>query len=383
MKKSGARFPSAFRFDILLGVLLTAGLLSSCAGLNSAGLPTTLPADYIPTAVALTLTASGVKPLLPSKTPSASSPSSTQSVTSTLLPTQAMQTKPAFSPSAASTETQTTSTSPATLPVTIPEPSQIIQPTSTVSPTIATLTIQDASPTGESVPDGVTNTPAPAIPDARIQIYRLGDLSKVVSPLDVSLRLTCGDAKIVRIELHGEDGRLLARYVREYKSLPWEAARIGISMDFEISAAAELGRLIVSAEDAFGRTIEVNSMNLILLSQGTTELNPSSGLQQQIIIQDPVEKALIQNGSLIVSGRAHTESLEPLRVMLISEEGKILGQRLAAVTTEIPGDYGQFIAELPYEVNQITNALLVVYEESAPASTITNLTSLNVILVPK
>jgi hypothetical protein len=238
------------------------------------------------------------------------------------------------------------------------------------------------TPATVTAPFGATNTPAPPIPDARIQIYRLGELSKVISPIDVSLRLTCGDAKVVRIELHGEDGRLLARNVRNYDKVPWDAARIGMSLDFEISAAAELGRLVISAEDSFGRLIEVNSMNLILLSQGITELNPSSGLQQRIIIQDPLEKTLIQGGKLIISGRARPDTNQPLRVMLVGEDGRILGQRLAGVTILVPGDYGTFVAEVPYSVSEATPALLTVFEEGDTISENTFLTSLKVILAP-
>jgi len=229
---------------------------------------------------------------------------------------------------------------------------------------------------------GATSTPAPPIPDARIQIYQLGELSKVMSPLDVSLRLTCGDGKVIRIELYGEDGRLLARDVRNYSKVPWEAARIGMKLDFEISAAAELGRLVIIAEDAYGRFIEINSMNLILLSQGMTELNPPSGLQARIIIQDPTEQTLIQGGRLIISGRARPESNQPLRVMLVGEDGRILGQRLAGITILVPGDYGTFLAEVPYAVTEVTPALLTIFEEGGTISATSFLTSLKVLLAP-
>lgn len=347
---------------------------------GSPPLPTALPADFIPTAVSLTLTADNLK--LPPLSGTPGTNSLIASTTPVPLSGQTTNDSPVFTQTDQSETQPTGADQTFTSPLQSPSP-EVIHPTNAVIPELPGVETPEAISTDESLPEAVTNTPAPPIPDARIQIYRLGDLSKVVSPLDVSLRLTCGDAKIVRIELLGEDGRLLGRYVREYKNLPWEATRIGISIDFEISAAAELGRLVVSAEDAYGRTIEINSMNLILLSHGTTDLNPSSGLQQQIIIQEPTEKALIQNGSLIVAGRARTESPEPLRVLLLSEDGKVLGQRLAAVTTIIPGDFGQFIAELSYEVNDVTSALLVVYEEGSLASVIIHLTSLNVTLVPK
>jgi hypothetical protein len=184
------------------------------------------------------------------------------------------------------------------------------------------------------------------------------------------------------MELYGEDGRLLGRFVRTFNNVPWQSARVGVTMEFEISSAAELGRVVVSAEDAYGRLIEVNSVNLVLLTQGMNEFNPPSALQQRIIIQEPGENALIQNGHLIVTGRAHPESAQPLRVMLVSEDGRILGQRLAGVAIAIPGDYGTYVAEVPYTVTDVTPALLAVFEEGAPMSEITFLTSIPVILAP-
>jgi hypothetical protein len=347
----------------LAAILVTGLLLAACTNPVADELSTPLPPEYLPTAAALTLAARELNRGTP--------PQSAQTaVSATIEPTKAVAAPPTF-----------LATTPA-LPTETPSPTS--SPTNDL-PT-STLTLTPVPEVLASVvvtaPFGATNTPAPPIPDARIQIYRLGELSKVVTPLDVSLRLTCGDAKVVRIELHGEDGRLLARDVRTYNNVPWDAARIGMSLDFEISAAAELGRLVISAEDPLGRLIEVNSMNLILLSQGITELNPASGLQQRIIIQDPVEKTLIQGGKLIISGRARPETTQPLRVMLVAEDGRILGQRLAGVTIQVPGDYGTFVAEVPYSVSEVMPALLTVFEEGGTMSEISFLTSLNVVLAP-
>ena len=170
--------------------------------------------------------------------------------------------------------------------------------------------------------------------------------------------------------------------MRTYENIPWNTARIGFNMEFEISAAAELGRLVVSAEDSLGRLIEATSMDLVLMSQGMSEINPPTGLQQRIIIHDPTEKSLIQTGKLIVSGRAKPATNQPLRAMLVGEDGKILGQRLAGIVTQIPGDYGVFIAEVPYSVTEVTPALLMVFEEGGPTSPYKYLTSIQVLLAP-
>jgi hypothetical protein len=205
----------------------------------------------------------------------------------------------------------------------------------------------------------------------------------VTSPIQVSARLTSKNGKVVRVDLYGEDGRLLAREVRVYNNVPWQEARIGTELEFEINGISELGRLLISVEDEYGRLIDANSVNLILLSQGFTELKPYSALWQRIIIQEPVPRALIQGGMLIVSGRVRpTNSEQPLKVLLMDEEGHVLGQRLANMTIPIPGDYGSFAAEVPYTVPDITSALLVVFEDGGQLSDIAHLTSQEVILAP-
>jgi hypothetical protein len=344
-------------------MLVVSLLLAACANPLTSDLSTPLPPEYLPTAAALTLAALDLNRVTPT-------PEAQMTLSSASVIAQTVKPSPTVSVTIPALPTATSS----------PVPS----PTNEMPTAVLTLTPVPEVQTSVVItaPFGATSTPAPPIPDARIQIYRLGELSKVISPLDVSSRLTCGDGKVVRVELFGEDGRLLARDVRNYSKVPWDAARIGMPLDFEISAAAELGRVVISAEDSFGRLIEVNSMNLILLSHGITELNPSSGLQQRIIIQDPLEQTLIQGGKLIISGRARPDTAQPLRVMLVAEDGRILGQRLAGVTILVPGDYGTFMAEVPYSVAEVTPALLTIFEEGGTISEISFLTSLKVVLAP-
>jgi hypothetical protein len=228
-----------------------------------------------------------------------------------------------------------------------------------------------------------TATLAPPFPVAPVQIFRLGELSKIHSPLPISLSLTSRVGKVVRVELYGEDGRLLARHLRTYNKIPWEVARIGVDLEFGISAAAEAGRLLVSVEDSFGRLIDVNSVNLILISTGQSEYNPPTALWQRLIIEEPVTQALIQGGKLIISGRALPNNPDqPLRVMLVGEDGRILGQRLAGIEFEKQGDYGKYVAEVPYAVTDLTPALLVIFEEGEPVTDITHLSSIPVVLAP-
>ncbi len=333
-------------FNLLVGISL---LLGACGQTMLEPTITPMPPGYIPTAAALTLQAQGFG-LTPTLT---SQPSERES-------TGVEMTE--------GNEATSTQTPPLTLPSTTSTPEASFTPT-------ATWTV---------IPETLfpPSMPIPQIPEARIQIYQLGALSRVTSPFPVIARLTSRIGKVARVELFGEDGRLLARYLQTYTTLPWNTAKISIEMSFEISAAAELGRLVISVEDAFGRLMDLNSLDLILLSEGYTELNPPTALYQTIVIQEPAEDSLILGGVVYVSGVARPSSDLPLRVSLIAEDGRILGQRLAGVFNAKPGEYGYFFAEVPYAVQEITPVRLVVYEEGGIISDMTHLSSVLILLGP-
>jgi hypothetical protein len=369
---------------IFIGVLVIC-MLGSCTQWVEPGLTTPIPTEHLPTVIAQTLLAKGVK----LSTPTSSTPGNNgtraptniepgSSVTPKTSSNASATAKPTRTPTNTRTPTRTRTPTPTPTHTSSPTVTATFTPTFTATPTFdltQTAVILALTPSS-------TATPFPPVPEARVQIYRLGELSLVTSPIQVTARLTSQFGKVVRVELHGEDGRLLARQVKVFNTLPWHVASISVELDYEISAAAEVGRLIISAEDVYGRIIDLNSVNLVLLSTGVTELNPASALLESIFIQEPINKALIQGGLAYVSGLARPNGSLPLRIALITEDGKTVGQRLAAVKIPIPGGYGTFAAEVPYTVTSITPALLVVYEEGQPISEMTHLSSLEVILSP-
>jgi hypothetical protein len=344
----------------LILLLLT---LAGCSS-NPPGVATPLPFNYLPTAAAMTLAAQGIGAqatpdsqvtLQPSSIPV--SATAIASITPTFTPA------PSFTPFPTETSTATPTIDPVVLSTALAATARAGLPTSPVTPTF---------------------TPGPPFPQAPIQIYRLGEQSLVISPIEVNTFVTAPDARVARIELHGEDGRLLARYLRKSHGNESDPlVRMGISLDFEITAAAEAGRLVVSLEDAQGRLIDVNSVNLTLLSMGANQITPATALWQRLIIEEPQPRALIVGGKLFVSGRAlpNDPSL-PLRIQLIDDDGHILAQRLAGVQEILPGDYGRYTAQLDYTVTQLTPALLVVFEEGGQLSEIAHLSSVPVILAP-
>ena len=359
----------AMRRIFLLITGLTLLLFSGCSRLSGEQVVRPIPTELLPTRIAQTLEAKGVNIQTPGEEAGATS----------LIETAAPSAS-AISPLATASQTNT--------------PSSPNQPSPTSSPSMLTQT-QETAPTETpldaaatapmavtSIPGEATDTPAPYIPDSKIQIYWIGELSKVTAPIQVIARLTSQTGEIARVELYGEDGRLLARQVKTFYTIPWQVAGIDIELDFEIRASAELGRLVISVEDIYGRLVDVNSVNLVLLSSGETVLNPASALWQRIYIKEPTHKTLIQGGVLTVAGLARPDSDQFLRISIIDESGRIVGQRLTGVGPSAPGGYGAFTVEVPYTVAELTPVLVTVSEDGGTLSELSHLASIQVLLSP-
>ena len=226
------------------------------------------------------------------------------------------------------------------------------------------------------------NTLQPEITPAPIQIFGPGPGSEVTSPIQVESQLTSQAGKLLRIELRGEDGRLLSRIVKLPNIFPWSSAQLSLPLFFEISSPSENGRLTVSVDDQYGRTMDLNSTGLVLLSSGDPTLYPASSLEQALVIQEPAAGERISGGIVPVEGIYHGEILLPLRAELISQDGKILGQRMAASSINPAENSEQFSAEIPYSIEVQIPALLVVYIDSENGGQILHLSSVEILLEP-
>lgn len=191
-----------------------------------------------------------------------------------------------------------------------------------------------------------------------------------------------GPDGVVRIELLGEDGRLLMRDVRVYSNARGAQVLVGLQVTFGISAVAEVGRLQISVQDENGQVMALSSVDLILLSIGEGDFNPPGDLLEAIVIQTPQARDTIQGGTVVVSGLARPRTDQPLMIELKAADGRILGTRQVAVEP-LPGStHGTFTIEVPYTVNSPTRARLLVWERGDPIPGMAQLSSLEVTLSP-
>jgi hypothetical protein len=194
--------------------------------------------------------------------------------------------------------------------------------------------------------------------------------------------LKTGARSLARIELLGEDGRLLFGETKVFDVPAGARAVLSLDLNFETSAAAEAGRLQIYVQDDHGRVTALNSVPLILLSLGDADIDSPADVLDPIFIQQPVPKALIQGGALLVAGLARAAPEATLLARLIAEDGRELGLRVGGVDLPPEGGYGSFAVEVPYQVDGPTPALLVVSIGEKDNTDIIHLTSLEVLLGP-
>lgn len=322
-------------------------LLAACSNLTAPEHATPYPTEYLPTVIALTLGANES-----TGTPAAETPSGF-----TITPTPAV--------------TLTASQTP-------PPPTPTLQPTESA----ATL---DSSPSAipMNVPTSATITTPADIPNALLEIRNLGPLSKVTSPLHLYAYVKTGAGGRVLIELLGEDNRILYRELKVIDYVKAGASAIlSTDMDFEIASIAEMGRLRVSIEDEYKRTVAINSVPLVLLSIGDPDIIPPIDVLSPIVIQQPASKALIQGGKVLVTGLARSGGLGTLMVKLVTTEGREVGSRLVGVQTPPEGGFGTFAIEVAYNVSQPTAVLLVVNEGAQSMNDLIYLSSLEFMVSP-
>jgi hypothetical protein len=276
-------------------------------------------------------------------------------------------------------EPSNTATATEVIPTVTPAPSAT--PTATLSPTAGTPT-----PTATPFPitlEPETPTPTPeGLPLAAIQLFAPGPLSRLASPIRVQGYLVPGAGNRIRLELLGEDGRLLVRKLLVYPALPKSRVTLVEEIDFQIAAVAETARLSLSVDDIYGRVTDLASVEVILLSSGDSDLNPSGDLLAPIVVEEPVAEDEVSGGELLVTGLARPSGDQPLMIELISREGKVLGSRMAAVAPGDPGEHRPFAAAVPYQVSASTWALLVVRERGQRIPGTAQLVSLEILLRP-
>lgn len=220
----------------------------------------------------------------------------------------------------------------------------------------------------------------PWVSQVPFTISNIGDGSQVLSPIHIEIQAIPSIGPPLIIALYGKDGRLIARRLLLLSETS-SPHLIEIDLRFEIADISEQGRLVVSAKDEADRIYYLQSRDILFLRDGDERIvQPEK--QPIITITSPTESSVVSGSSLTVLGESCSQSLEPLRISLVREDGSVVGQRLAGLVPGGEGECASFTTEIDYLVNDRTPVRLMVYQSGSPISEIKYLTSVPIVLTP-
>ncbi len=219
------------------------------------------------------------------------------------------------------------------------------------------------SPTPDILPatalPTLTPTPGPAIPLAAIQINKPGPMSRVASPLELTVIAYPGKSNRVQIDLYGEDGRLLSRTIQYTLPQPL-GAYMFVKIPFEIRAAAELGMIQVSTKNEAGLIQSLSSVQVLLISSGDSQINPpGNNIYEHVTIESPLDNTTVSGGVVTVRGEFLPINKQPVILELVSNDGKSLGLRVLNFNGLDPQS---FTTTIPYKIEAETQARLFIHQ---------------------
>ncbi len=226
-----------------------------------------------------------------------------------------------------------------------------------------------STPSATETPLPVTPLPSPTptfaagfTDFAQIRFIAPGPMSSLVSPIHLQTLLISGESQLVRVELLGEDGRILQRVVERVTRDPNGGVYRGFELSFEIRAVSEKGYIRVSSKDDRGRIQALNTMPVLLYSVGESQITPVGNMMYERVMYEGLEDGdEVFGGVLNLKGRFLPVNEQPVFIELITAEGKVVSSRVLdfkGIETE------SFETTLPYKVTEPTLARLSIHQDN-------------------
>lgn len=189
-----------------------------------------------------------------------------------------------------------------------------------VAPPPAPSPTSTAAPTATPSPTPTAASPALSFP---IEVLAPGPGSAVTSPIQLRAHLQPGVDRLVRVELFGSQGQLLARYLLRLPAGD-AAADLQLSIPFEIRGDQEPARLSLRVDDDFGRLGALASVALDLLAPGAEPAIQPAEQRLPISIEAPQAAVQFAAGAVEVHGRVLAPGNRPLTIYALTRAGRRL-----------------------------------------------------------
>ncbi len=209
-------------------------------------------------------------------------------------------------------------------------------------------------------------------------------LSKVTSPIEMNVQIAPDYVGLTHIELIGEDGRELYKKVFRTHNDKGYYTRLLMKIDYEIKGAAEVARLQVSTYDIFGRMQAFNSLEIMLLSIGETQLNPfPPDVKERVLLRSPLKGQDITGGTIKIEGDYQPVNTTPLVIELLNEKGAVIASRIINFESA-DGSYVPIKTSIPYtgEANKRLDMRLVFRQSDQRIPGLAYLYSIPIFLKP-
>jgi hypothetical protein len=174
-----------------------------------------------------------------------------------------------------------------------------------------------------------------------------------------------GDDGYIYLELKSETGQVFESKSFDYRSSRGKTAYFYEDIPFTITDAAETARLTLSTRDAHGRTMALNSVEIVLLQLGDDEITPQAVVLEPFIVRNPQPNQVVSGGKLMVDGLADPVNSSPVIFELVAADGSVLAsasRQIAAPDGDLSHTPYQIV--IPYTVSTTTQVRLTVYQQS-------------------
>ena len=234
-------------------------------------------------------------------------------------------------------------------------------------------------------PTATLLSPIVPLPTEQLKIFSPGPASQVTSPFRVAGWGGPSYKDRVKLRLLGENGRVLSEGSAYLHVLPEveNSGRFYLEVPFDISLVAEAARLEVSMHCyRNGQLSHLNTVNLTLLSVGSSLIHPAINGPEKLAIFYPRQEAVIEGGQVTVFGAGWVDSDLPLTIEVLDTNGELLGSSQVYLDAPVIGQLGTFQVDVPYQITFPQWGRIGVSEHSTDIPGLIHYTSVEVWLKP-
>ena len=227
--------------------------------------------------------------------------------------------------------------------------------------------------------------PVVPLPTEQLKIFYPGPASQVTNPFQVAGWGGPSYRDRVKLRLLGENGRVLTEGNAWLHVLPEveNSGRFYLEFPFDISLVAEAARLEASMYGyRDGQLSHLNTVNLTLLSVGSSLIHPAINGPEKLAIFYPRQEAVIEGGQVTVYGAGWVDSDLPLTVEVLDNNGEVLGSSQVYLDAPVIGQLGTFQVDIPYQITFPQWARIGVSEYSTDIPGLIHYSSVEVWLKP-